>query len=49
MIAGLAAGFHGAGLFTLEKIHEFAHDGLVNAEPLLTGMSGNCIDARQPG
>ena len=49
MIAGLAAGFYGASLFTLKEIDEFADCSFFNAETLLTWMSGNGIYAGEPG
>jgi hypothetical protein len=49
VVAGLAAGFYGASLFTLKEIDEFADRGFLNTEALLTGMSGNGIYSRKPG
>jgi hypothetical protein len=49
MVAGLATGFHGASLFTLKEIDEFADCGLFYAESLLTWMSGNGIYPGEPG
>src|SRR3989442_7677570 len=49
MVAGPAAGFYGASLFTLKEIDEFADCGFFNAETLLTWMSGSGIYSGKPG
>lgn len=49
MVAGLAAGFDGASLFTLKEIYQFADHRFFDAESFLARMRGDGVHTRKPG